>query len=346
MSEINYFTPETAGFKNRSPMLLVVGILFIVAGAISGCLGMFVPLALLVPRPASMPQQSVAHVVFALALYIGLAAAAITLGIGAVRKRRWAPPLILAGSWIGLIMGLFGLVTWAFRAPQFIAGMKQSMSAGRTGAPAPPPGMINFILGVTALFMFVLYLVVPGVLIWLFRDENVRQTVAFYDPKPRWTDRMPLLPLIFFLVTIQAIFFPLMMISQSWWPVFGAVLYGPAAIAAAIATALLFAIAAWQILKLRLIGWWMAVVLWTAYMLSAIVTMCSADMRQVYERAGMDARQLQMMRDTHMLPDGWWAVASGAFLIAFIALALYARRYFNASAGAEVPPPIPQSPSA
>jgi hypothetical protein len=343
MSEINYFTPETAGFRNRSPMLLVVGILFIIAGAISGCLGMFVPLALLVPRSASMPQQSIAHIISALALYAGLAAVGIVVGIGAVRKRRWAPPLILAVSCMGLVVGVFGVITWAFRAPRFIAGMKQTMTAG--GAPAPPPGMINFIIGVMAIFMLMLYLVVPGVLIWLFKDDNVRQTVAFYDPKPRWTDRLPLAALILFLASILAAIFSLVAITQGWWPMFGAVLYGTAARVAAIVLAIGFSVAAWEILKLRMTGWWLAVVLWTLYVVSWIVTISSVDMRDVYQRAGIDTRQLQIMIDTHTLPDRWMALGSGVFLVGLNAFAVYARRQFGTSGAGAVPPPKPQSPS-
>ena len=67
----------------------------------------------------------------------------LALGVGLIRKRRWAPPLILAASWMGLIVGLFAVVIWAFRAPQFIAGMKQSMSNVPAGTPAPPPVFIN-----------------------------------------------------------------------------------------------------------------------------------------------------------------------------------------------------------
>ena len=38
MTELSYQTPQNVTpFKHRSAMLLVVGILFIIAGALSGC---------------------------------------------------------------------------------------------------------------------------------------------------------------------------------------------------------------------------------------------------------------------------------------------------------------------
>src|SRR5437764_14512882 len=100
MTEISYMTPSVRGFKDHSAMLLVVGILFIRGGCIAACGSLTTPLAMRAPQPAGQPPPSAGILVSGLVMYVAIAAVAITLGIGSIRKRRWVRPIVLVLSWI------------------------------------------------------------------------------------------------------------------------------------------------------------------------------------------------------------------------------------------------------
>ncbi len=182
MTDLGYFAPPPLPFVNRSTTLMVIGILFIIAGSIAGCFGLFTPLALLAPQNANSPPVST--LVSAFLMYVVGSAALLTIGIGAVRKRRWVRPLILAGSWILLIGGLAGLVMLIFRAPAMAEGMKASM-ASVPGRAAPPPAFVNAMLAMILLFAAFLLSGRPNTPALDLQEREHPRTLEYFDPKPR-----------------------------------------------------------------------------------------------------------------------------------------------------------------
>src|SRR4051812_28582306 len=85
---------------DRKTGLIVFGIFALVIGAISACMGIMAPLAIMMtramPRPANMPPTDPRSLISAVVVYGVVAAAFIACGVGSVRTRRWSRPLMLS----------------------------------------------------------------------------------------------------------------------------------------------------------------------------------------------------------------------------------------------------------
>lgn len=313
-------------------MLLVVGILFIIAGALCGCLTLMMPLALFAPPPPGAAPQRVSTIIVGLLVYALLCAGLVTLGVGCVRKRRWVRPLIIVFAWIGLAAGIMGMIVWGVALPSMGAAMRASLPPG---AAAPPPGFYRTMIAVMTVFFAFVYVIVPTALLLLFRPPEVQATLAHYDPNPRWTDAIPMPVLgLCVLLTIGATW-PLTCAVQGWFFAFGALLSGPAARIVALLVAAVFAIAAWLAFRRRPAGWWMAMVLFTVVPLAWIVTLLRYDMMDVYRAMGMTDVELRAVGNMRMMNSPMMSATTAVIAVALIAFTLGVRKYFTSR---EVPP--------
>jgi hypothetical protein len=329
-------TPTLLSFRDRSTMLKVVGILFILAGALCGCLTAMTPLALIMPRPAGAPQQPVSTIVSGLAIYAALCAVLLTIGIGCVRKRRWVRPVIIVLSWIGLVGGIIGMIGWTVMAPQMGAAMR---AATPPGTPAPPPAFVNIMIVVMSIFMAVIYVIIPSVLLWLFRGDDVRATLEHYDPTPRWTDGVPLPVLGLCALLALSVVWALMAAIQGWFLFMGVVLTGMAARVVALVVAGLFAATARLVFRRTMFGWTLALVLFLIMPIAWIVTLLRYDMIEIYRSMGMDESQLRVMASMWTSSSTLMAIVIGAAALATVIFTISVRKHFNADD--DVPAPAP-----
>src|SRR4051812_14402123 len=194
MSQLSYMTPGVVGFKDRRTRLLVMGILILIAGIMCLLMALLMPIMLFLPRPATpnAPAPEAIDIVPGMLLYIALAGLAIALAVGMMRVRRWVRPVILCACTIWLIVGVGAMALMFVALPRMLALMK---TAAGTGGPAIPRGVAISIVAATGFFMFLLYVVVPILLMLAVRSRDVQATLEFFDPEPRWTDGVPLLVL-------------------------------------------------------------------------------------------------------------------------------------------------------
>jgi hypothetical protein len=336
VTELSYLTPGVRGFKDRSAMLQVVGIFFILGGLLCGCLAASVPAATMLPRPPSAPQQRPVDLVAALVLYAALAGGLITLGVGTIHKRRWVRPLVLIFAWLGLVGGTISTVMWTVMMPDFISAMQANL---RAGAGPKPPAMVFTAIAVGAtVFYVVLGIIIPSLLIWLFKKNDVQATLEFYDATPRWTDGVPLPVLALSVLLALVGLWSLMPLVQGWFFAFGAILTGwPARVPLAVIAALsLFA--AWKAYRRERIGWRIAIALFAIVPLGWIVTMLRIDIPTLYAAMGRSAQEVEIARSMRFLSPATMAISVGVMTIAAIAFTLRTRRYFDA------PPPPPDLP--
>ena len=122
MTEISYATavdPRTLPFTDRRTSLKVAGVLLILFGSMFACFGALTPLGMYVStmvaaRPPTTQGVQAAPAVtpdmktMALAgiTYLVMAALTIWVGIGSVKVRRWARPVLLVVGWTWLVMGV------------------------------------------------------------------------------------------------------------------------------------------------------------------------------------------------------------------------------------------------
>ena len=353
MTAIPYATatdPRRLPFKDRRTSLKVMGVLLIVFGAVSACFGGLTPLGMWMstrvvpPAPpgasATPPVTQVELVDYrtmamAGGFYLVAAALMIWVGVGSLRVRRWARPVMLVLCWSWLITGAVSFVHMVL----YGASVREMMSASMPPNSPPPPRFVEQIVAtVTGAVSFLLLVVMPAVLTWLYQRRGVRETLEYFNQRHAWTDRCP--------TTVLAVATWLCVLAMGCavyaiyavLPVYGHFVTGPPAVAGMVAFAALFAWLAYGVYRLRPAAWWasaLASVLWTG---SVVWTFTRLGYHEFYRQAGYSPRQIDLM----MRFSGQWEDSTvwimSLWVIVLLGCLLYVRKYFG-TARAPVPSP-------
>ena len=316
----------TPAYPDRSTRLMIFGIFQILLGCLFGLIAvMMIALPLLGPM-AKAPQGQAMNtqmMIPCLILYLMLAVAAIWLGIGSIRARRWAWTLTVVLSWMWLIMGVAGFVMFVFfMGPMMSASMAQQ-------AKMPPQALIMMQV-IAGVFSACIYILLPALFLLCYHRASVRATCQRRDPQIRWTDRcpMPVLALSIILgfsvvsMPLSATFCPM--------PIFGVILSGAAGAAVVLLLTLVLAYLAWGTYRLQMAAWWGTLLFWILGTVNMAVTFSQTGLMEMYEKMGMPAAQLEMIRKSGMIEMmsrlmPWMGLVGGAMWLGYL---LYVRRYF------------------
>jgi hypothetical protein len=350
MTAISYATavdPRTLPFKDRRTSLKVAGVLLILLGSLFGCFGALTPVAMFVATrftPAAPTTQGVVQppgpsgadyhaMVLAGGTYVLMAAVFIWLGVGSVRVRRWARPVLLVVGWSWLLAGAVSFGHWAL----FGASMRDMMMASwQPGAPPPPRSAVYVATAAMGAITFVFLVLLPALIVWVFTRRGVRETVQYFDDRFAWTDRCPTPVLAVSAWLLVAALGSVLYSVYAVLPVYGHFVTGPAAVAALVALAAVFLWVAYGVYRLRNWAWWATAVLWTAWSGSMVWTFTWTGYSEFYRRAGYSPRDIDMqMRYGGQFEDSTvWMIA--LWSVALFGYLLYLRKYFVAG-----PPPEP-----
>lgn len=325
--------PPAPAYQDRSTGLLVFGIIEIAGGALAALAIPLVFLSAVFMRRAgdtAMPLRSLAVTLLTYALF---AVVLVTLGIGATQAKRWAWALNLIVSWIWLIGGILVTILLIALLP---SGVLAGMRAAAAQHPEAPPAsagfmavMVTFMIVVAAVFLIVL----PLIFLLFYRSKNVEQTCKHRDPVERWTDRCPLPVLAMALLAASgAAYYFLMGFTTPLFPFFGRYLTGLPGTAAFLVFAGVDAYVAYSLFRLRVAGWWVALMSITFRLLSLVFTIGRGNLMEAYSRIGWSHQQLQTMSANPMFQGNvvlWWGMT---FLVLYLGFLLWLKRYFRAPA--------------
>lgn len=314
-------TAEETGHphRDRSTRLFVVGIFLIVLGCCSILLGAFSAVTLLIlPETPEAPQYGVAQMVQGLLVYVGLGAALIALGVGSIRARRWVWPLVLILGWSWLAMGVMGGLMSAFMMPWML-------DAFAAEDPALPWVMVGCFGTMFGLFG----VLVPVLLILLYRGRDVVATLDARDPREVWTDRIPtpLLGLVLWLA-----YGALAMAASSLYAVFPlgeTVLTGAPAVAVSLAFAALWAYLAIRLARRDRTAWLVAVVAVVATAAWALTVFPRTDFAELMRLMGTPVDQPGMPDIAAMYQSPWFLAWMGFIWAGMLAYLLFVRRYLR-----------------
>ena len=317
------------GFKDRRTGLMVFGILVIVMGCL---LALMAPLMLLsqlmAGRVPGVEPTPLRLLLPAVGMYLGLAVAFIWLGIGSTMCRRWARALLLIISWLWLLGGLVGIVVMAFMLPQIFAG---AIPGTPPGTPAMPAAARMVITLFTLATCSVIYIIIPGALVFFYRSPHVKATCETRDPVPRWTDACPLPVLAVSLMLGMGAAMMLLLIGayHSVVPCFGRYLSGAPAAALLLVTMVAYAWGARACYKLNVAGWWVAILGYGLWMLSAGVTFVRVGILPMYEIMDFPKTQLDVMRQMGFLNSPWFMILMLAFWLPFFGFVVYTKKFYK-----------------
>lgn len=344
MTQIPYATPPWGPlpFKDRRAGLRAAGVILLVLGALAGCMGLLMPVALFVPQPPNAPRQDWRNIVIGAAMYVGAATFFIWAGIDAIRLKRWVRPLILIGAWTMLLGMVASLLFWLLAGPG-VGELIDSISAANTraaanrppgaaGPPAAPPAaMVGVALAISGA-VFLLFLLVPAGFVAYFRLPGVRKTLEFFDPRPAWTDACPTPALA---VSLSLLLFAVSMLSALMYPAlpaFGLLLTGLPAAAAVLAEAAVALWLAWLTYRLRMAGWWGTLAFTTLLALSWGVSAARLDWQAYYRAIGYSPEQIEFMGEFAATGGADWVAPISLYAAVALVYLLYVRRFFTRAA--------------
>ncbi len=316
-------TLESSAFKDRKTGLVVFGILHIIFGGFCALMVPFMIFAMIVStvldNSAAAPM-SPAMMIPGILLYVLVAVWFICMGIGSIQARRWARALVLVSSWLWLISGIIGLIFMLLLMP----GMYEKM--GESGQ--MPPGVARIMKYIMIGFMTVLYVIIPAVLVLFYGNKNVKATCEFRDTKVRWTDKCPLPVLALSLMFgLWAVSMPFTVFYGFAIPFFGSILTGLSGAGVVLLVTLLAGYVAWGTYRLSINAWWCAVLLITAWALSAAITFSRVSILDFYEKMNFPEQQLDTMKQFSISQD-YMVLFLVHWAAAFLVYLLYTRRYF------------------
>ena len=185
---------------------------------------------------------------------------------------------------------------------------------------------MGYIVGVGCAGIFLVLL--PAVLLWFYKDEKVRTTLEFYDPNPRWTDRCPIPVLGLSIAAALAGFWMIPAAATGVVMLFGVIVTGFAAYAAAAIMCGIFILAARLVYLQRPAGWWLVVGLILLFAISVTISWFTVDLHTLYAAMGTPDAQLdELVKFTEDQRALWLGMTIVMTLLAF-GYAVYVRRWF------------------
>jgi hypothetical protein len=222
---------------DRSVGLMVFGILQIVVGIVCGVFALGVIASSELAARAGASTGTVGTIIFAYGL---TALHFVSSGIGSIRGRRWARAMSAAVAALWLAGGVVATISTIAIVPKIV--------------PNSPLVALTIVL-------LLLFVALPlGILMFYVRDD-VRATCERRDPKPRWTDRVPVPVLAVVIVMGFAAAWLLVNMSRPSLPLFGTIVTGAPAALALLALAVLCAFLAIGLYRLKESAWWSVVLL-------------------------------------------------------------------------------------
>ena len=324
--------PSAPEYRDRKTGLLLFGIVQIILGLLAALMVPFVVLGAFMSRLTPGGPMRPGQFVSGVATYALIAVAFLTLGIGSVQARRWARALTLVSSWYWLIIGTLATVVLTAVLP---VAMRGALAQAQQSSANPPSadittGVMAVMITMMIVFFTVFLVLVPIAFVVFYRREDVELTCRHRDPVERWTDRTPL-PVLgasvaFFIGSLYTV---VLAVTTPMLPLFGHFLTGIPAAGCLILLAGLDFYLAIALFRLRLSGWWIAVIAAPLRMAATAFSYSRAGLMQAYAKMGWSEAQLQMLNSNPIFRSRIFLGMGVIMMFAFFGYLLWIKRYFK-----------------
>jgi hypothetical protein len=309
---------DNTSFKDRHLILAAIGVLLLCVGIGSALLGpaemycfyLFTEGGRFGYEGFGVGSFMFGNIAAQIVGYYLIAALCIPLGYGHIRLRRWARTLSLTALWFWLVVGiplsviiLFVLVT------------------------AKELTIVTVLIAVVLLGL--LYLVIPGAMIWFYRSRDVRQTFEVRDPRSYWIEHVPMPVLVLcalFLFYIAVLHVAILF--GGIFPLFGGLLFGLEGIVALDVAIWGLALLTWGLARRKRWAWWGSLIGLCLLTISTIWAFSASSYLEILSR--MHFAPLEMDALDGIPAQGYHLAAFfGLPLLVTLGLVVYARRYLG-----------------
>jgi hypothetical protein len=237
---------------------------------------------------------------------------------------------------------------WSPRA-QNQAGSREFSLGDAKIAMGTDSGAASIAVAVMEIFMAIFMVFLPGAMVFFYSRRQVKATCEARDPVTRWTDACPspVLATSLWLAVGALSFLAIPLMRGSVVPLFGVLVSGSKATLMILGLSALWLYLAWATYRLKIAGWWTALVACVLFCVSAAITFLKVDVMEMYRRAGYPEEQIEQIRNLGFLTGKtvmWWTII---FLLLFLIYFLRIKKYFRAGAGdtsAAAPTQTPKTP--
>ncbi len=204
------------------------------------------------------------------------------MGFGSLRARRWARALVIVGAWVAVFYGTLAMALALVVLPEACNAI---VDAGVVG-----PGDAVAVLYAAVGMLFLLHMVFPLAAIVFYGMKGVRNSCERRNPRPCWTDRLPLPLMAMGCISILG---SLLVVAGGFENhvvfFFGRVLSGGWGACVLLAVSAGSAYVGWGAFTRRMHAWWGAYVLVLLVCSSMMLTFAEIDMETLYLRMGHGA---------------------------------------------------------
>lgn len=317
MSEISI--PAPGSFKDRSTGLMIFGILTILLGLLVGLMVPLMIAAASINEANGVAAGGVRALLPAMAIYAILAVVNIWLGIGSILKRRWARALLLMFSWGWLVMGVMMTAFIALAMP-FLSGAGQENLS---------PGVQTAFWISASISCFIFLILLPLGWLLFYRSPHVKATCESFDPVPRWTDACPLpvLAIALWMAMSAPCILLVGLVGMTALPFFGLILTGWPGRVLCVFMAAIWGWLAWDLYLLRMRGWWLTVVFFFLYMVSAVITFSFHNLTDLYAAMHISTKETAIFENSSIMSIAM--IASPIFFtLLLFGYLVYIRKFF------------------
>ena len=306
--------------RDRSAGLIVFGAFQVLLGLCAVCLVLGMAAVTEMQSRSGAPPIPPASAVANIVIYSLLACYFFTVGVGSIRKRRWARALSLVVSSMWLAVGIVAVGVVTTLLPKLTAIF--------------PPSQTTWMVTMMFVVLGIVYILLPLVLVLFYRSPHVRATCEMRDPGSRWTDRVPLPILALVIAMALAAMSVVISLSYGMVPLFGVIVTGAPAVIVLLAFAGLCAFLAVQLFRMKRSAWWTSVFFVVFGVVNAVVTFARVDLEKLYEQMGIMTPQLRAMHLVDLYRDPMLWIFIGVSWTAALGYLIWTRRFFDA------PPPL------
>jgi hypothetical protein len=317
MTEVVTAPASTSAPGDRSAGLILFGVLQLGVGAVCAMIALAVAAAMSTSPPAAGAMPSTAALAPTLVVYGVAAGYFVSVGIGSIRRRRWARALSAAVGGLWLVFGVVSAIVAFLAIPRLLVMVPRAQEKAFVG------GMTAF----AAIFLIAL----PLAIFLFYKSERTRETCEARDVRVRWTDRVPLPVLALTILLGFTAISLLISLTNPVLPIMGTILTGGPAAIAMLALAGLCAFLTVQLYRLKESAWWTLVLLQVIGGVLAAFTMARLDVNEVYRAAGLLTPQIEAMHLERLYRSPMLWVLMVAAWLAYFAFLLAIRRYFVGS---------------
>jgi hypothetical protein len=310
-------------YRDRRTGLIVFGIVEIIIGCFCLLLVLMMLLGQVMAAKATGASPPFKLLLPSLLMYPAMAAGFVWLGIGSMKRRRWARAISLIVSWSWLLVGIVSVVAFLLMAPAILKPMT-------TGPNAMPEEVRAVMMVTVALMLGVMFIIIPGALMLFYRSPHVKATCEAADPQPGWTDACPLPVLAASLwMFFGGLMMPLMPIAYNGvFPFFGKLVQGAVGTVVFFILMAVWIYAARAIYRLKPAGWWLAIISFGLLLASNVVTFWNIDIMEMYRAMGYSEDILNQIRQLNFSGRQFviWTLVGAALIIGYF---LFIYRYFR-----------------